>query len=142
MPVGIAGDENAVVTGELGSPLSLRCLAYGYPTPSVFWYLDKGFEEIMVPFNNAEFESRGNVLLIRNLTTDTLGQYMCQAYNGEGKAASWVVDVRAYRSEGLSTVNEMLVPRTTLEVTTTAELTTTMPTSETHSTVVTSKFKN
>uniref|UniRef100_A0A2H1V4N0 SFRICE_005771 n=1 Tax=Spodoptera frugiperda TaxID=7108 RepID=A0A2H1V4N0_SPOFR len=140
MPVGIAGDENAVVTGELGSPLSLRCLAYGYPPPSVFWYLDKGFEEIMVPFNNAEFESRGNVLLIRNLTTDTLGQYKCQAYNGEGKAASWVVDVRAYRSEGLSTVNEILVPRTTLEVTTTAELTTTIPTSETHSTVVTKRL--
>lgn len=137
MPVGIAGDENAVVTGELGSPLSVRCLAYGYPPPSVFWYLDKGFEEIMVPFNNAEFESRGNVLLIRNLTTDTLGQYKCQAYNGAGKAASWVVDVRAYRPE-----NEMLVPRTTPEVTTTAELTTTTPTSETHSTVVTSKFKN
>ncbi|KAF9807223.1 hypothetical protein SFRURICE_008616 [Spodoptera frugiperda] len=133
-PVGIAGDENAVVTGELGYPLSVRCLAYGYPPPTVFWY--RGFDGTMVPYNDAVFEARGNVLLIRSLAIETLGQYTCQAYNGEGKAASWVVNVRAYRPEGLFIENELLVPRVTqqpwskTQAPTTAELTTTLSTTE------------
>ncbi|KAF9413443.1 hypothetical protein HW555_008335 [Spodoptera exigua] len=133
-PVGIAGDENAVVTGELGSPLTVRCLAYGYPPPTVFWY--RGYDGTMVPYNDAVFEARGNVLLIRSLAIETLGQYTCQAYNGEGKAASWVVNVRAYRPEGLFIENDMLVPRGTpaprprTPPPTTKELTTTTTTTE------------
>lgn len=135
MPVGIAGDENAEVIGELGSPLTVQCLAYGYPPPSVFWY--RGYESVMVPYNDAVYEARGNLLLIRSLAIETLGQYTCQAYNGEGKAASWVVFVRAYMPEGLFINNELLVPRnpvvlrprpqppTTAETTTTTTSTTT-----------------
>lgn len=142
-PVGIAGDENAVVTGELGYPLSVRCLAYGYPPPTVFWY--RGFDGTMVPYNDAVFEARGNVLLIRSLAIETLGQYTCQAYNGEGKAASWVVNVRAYRPEGLFIENELLVPRVTqqpwskTQAPTTAELTTTLSTTEARLPVYTGK---
>ncbi|XP_022817707.1 papilin-like isoform X2 [Spodoptera litura] len=111
-PVRIAGDKNAVVIGELGSPLSVRCLAYGYPPPTVFWYYV--YNGTMVPFINAMYEARGKVLLIRNLAIETLGQYMCQAYNGVDEAA-WVVNVRAYRPEGLRTTNDMLVPRDSRE---------------------------
>ncbi|CAH1637578.1 unnamed protein product [Spodoptera littoralis] len=119
-PARIAGNEKAVVIGELGSPLSVRCLAYGYPPPTVFWYyINNG---TIVPYNNAVFEARGNVLLIRSLAIETLGQYQCQAYNGEGKAASWVVNVRANRPEGLSTEIDMLVLRETQDPTTTESI--------------------
>ncbi|KAJ8713836.1 hypothetical protein PYW08_007456 [Mythimna loreyi] len=110
-PVGIAGDENAVVTGELGQPLQVRCLAYGYPPPAVFWYRGDG---TIVPYHDAVYEARGNILLIRSLAIETLGEYTCQAYNGEGKTASWVVFVRAYKPEGVFIENELLVPRNTL----------------------------
>ena len=112
MLVVISGDENAVVTGDLGSPLRVRCLAYGYPPPSVFWY--RGYEGVMVPYNDAVYETRGNVLLIKKLAIETLGKYTCQAYNGEGKAATWVVFVRAYQPEGSFIENEFLVPRNEL----------------------------
>ena len=112
MSVRIAGDENAVVTGDLGSPLRVRCLAYGYPPPSVFWY--HGNNGTMVPYINAVYEARGNILLIRSLAIETLGQYICRAYNGEDKAPSWVVSVRAHRPEGLFIENDLLVPRNKL----------------------------
>lgn len=112
MPVGIAGDENAVVTGELGRPLVVRCLAYGYPQPTVFWY--RGYDGNMVPYNDAIYEARGNILLIRSLAIETLGEYTCQAYNGEGKAASWVVAVQAYRPDGIFAEHQYLVPRYTV----------------------------
>ncbi|KAJ8713837.1 hypothetical protein PYW08_007457 [Mythimna loreyi] len=134
-PVGIAGDENAVVTGELGQPLQVRCLAYGYPPPAVFWY--RGYDGTMVPYHDAVYEARGNILLIRSLAIETLGEYTCQAYNGEGKAASWVVFVRAYMPEGVFIENELLVPRNTLpprirtQPPTSAETSTTTTTSTT-----------
>lgn len=108
-PAGIAGDENAVITGDLGRPLILRCLTYGYPKPTVYWY--RGVNGPMVPFSSAQYEARFDVLKIRRLTYDTLGEYLCQAYNGEGKAATWLVVVRAYQTEGSREDNKYLVTR-------------------------------
>ena len=124
MPVGIAGEENAVVTGELGSPLQVRCLAYGYPSPSVAWY--RGNKANTLLSNDTVYELRGNVLLIRSLNIDTLGQYTCLAYTEvDDQTASWAVLVRAYKPEGLLfPENELLVPqsrRTTNATTTTTE---------------------
>lgn len=127
------------MTGELGQPLHVRCLAYGYPPPSVFWY--HGYGGAMVPYNDAVYEARGNVLLIRSLAIETLGEYTCQAYNGEGKAASWVVLVRAYMPEGLFIESDFLVSRDTLaprpktQAPTTAETTTTTTTTTTEAPV-------
>lgn len=119
---GIAGDENALVTGELYQPLSISCLAYGYPPPGIYW-LHRGS---MVPFNDDFYEIRGNTLLIKSLSIETLGQYTCQAYNGVGRAASWVVTVRAYQPANYFLEHDYLVPRSTL-VTTRAPVPSTRP---------------
>jgi papilin len=91
-PVGISGEANAVVTGELGRSLHVRCLAYGFPPPAIYWYRGR----TMLPYSSELYEARGNVLQIRKLDVDTLGEYACQAYNGIGKAAKWAVLVKAY----------------------------------------------
>ncbi|KAJ8724109.1 hypothetical protein PYW07_008089 [Mythimna separata] len=119
-PVRIRGDQNAAVIGELGQPLPVHCLADGNPPPAVFWYF--GYEENMVPYYNVDYLARGSVLLFRNLTIKNLGWYTCHAYNGEDKAATWSVIVRAYMPEGLFIDNEFVVPRT--QTFTAAEITT------------------
>ncbi|KAF9413440.1 hypothetical protein HW555_008332, partial [Spodoptera exigua] len=111
-PARIVGGENVLVIGELGSPLSVLCLTYGSPQPYVLWY--KGYDISNALYNDDVYETRDNVLLIRSLAMDTLGQYTCQAYNGQGKAAIWTVNVRAYKPKGLFINNDMLVPRDTL----------------------------
>ncbi|XP_061384586.1 papilin isoform X3 [Danaus plexippus] len=96
-PAGIAGLTDTVVVGELGQPLSVRCMAYGYPTPSIYWY--HGRNGPMVPFSSPQYEARDNILQIRKLSIDTLGEYICQAYNGIGKPVDWSLIVQAYRSD-------------------------------------------
>ena len=129
-PVEIAGDENATVTGELGSPLQVRCLAYGYPPPSVFWH--RGFDEAaMVLYSDTEYEMRENDLIIKDLDTNTVGQYTCRAYNGIGEAASWKVVVQAYQPQGLLIPYPWLVSRPETQSPTTVKKTpTTLKTKE------------
>ncbi|XP_041970064.1 papilin-like isoform X2 [Aricia agestis] len=97
-PAGIAGVQDEVVVGDTGRPVTIRCLAYGYPKPSIFWY--RGHNGPMVPFSSALYEARENNLLIRRLNEDTLGEYICQAYNGIGKPAEWAVSVRLAATTG------------------------------------------
>lgn len=97
MPAGISGEPNAVVTGELGRSLAIRCLAFGYPSPYIAWH--RGVTGPLVPYSNTLYEARGNILLIRKLDTELLGEYTCEAYNGVGRPASWSVLVQAYRNE-------------------------------------------
>lgn len=107
-PAAIAGPEGPL-TGELGRALVVRCQAYGYPPPTIYWYRGHGGE--MVPYSNALYEARGQELQIRRLTMDTLGEYECQAYNGEGSAATWRVAVQAYRPAGETRRSPYLVER-------------------------------
>lgn len=93
---GISGDEDTRVTGELGQALVIRCLAFGYPTPTVAWYRGAN----MVPYSSHQYEARGNFLQIKTLELETLGEYACQAFNGLGKPASWSVVVQAFRPTG------------------------------------------
>lgn len=108
-PISIAGDNDAVVMGELNRVLYIRCMAYGYPMPIIQWF--RGLSGPMVPYSSSLYEARGSVLQIRRLDYDTLGDYACQAYNGQGKPASWSVVVKAYRPEGDETYNPYLVDR-------------------------------
>lgn len=94
VPAGISGEPDTVVTGELGRSLNIRCLAYGYPIPTVYWY--RGITGPMVPFSSSLYEARDNVLQIKILNAETLGEYTCQAYNGLGRAATWSLAVEAY----------------------------------------------
>ncbi|KAJ8724114.1 hypothetical protein PYW07_008094 [Mythimna separata] len=110
IPPGIAGEDNATVTGELDQPLHVRCLVYGYPNPSVLWSRDD--EVDIVLFNNSIYEVTANILVIRSLSPDTLGPYTCQAFNEEGMA-SWRVVVQAYRPDGLLSGDLWFVPRDT-----------------------------
>ncbi|XP_052743989.1 papilin isoform X2 [Bicyclus anynana] len=96
-PAGISGTPNAVVVGELGHSLSVRCLAYGYPQPAIYWY--RGQNGPMVPYSSSLYEARGNVLQIRKLMPETLGEYICQAYNGYGQPADWAFVVQANKPE-------------------------------------------
>lgn len=50
----------------------------------------------MVPYMSPLYEARDNVLQIKILNAETLGQYTCQAYNGIGRAATWSLTVEAY----------------------------------------------
>ncbi|XP_069360607.1 papilin isoform X3 [Maniola hyperantus] len=114
-PAGISGTPNAVVVGELGRSLSIRCLAYGYPQPAIYWY--RGQNGPMVPYSSSLYEARGNVLQIRKLMPETLGEYICQAYNGYGKPADWAFVVQAYRPQGSEEYPYMVSRQTERSVT-------------------------
>lgn len=96
-PAYVAGEVNTVIFGKLDQPLEVRCRAYGHPIPSIFWY--RGVNGPMVPISNTLYEARGQILTIRRLTFETLGEYACFAYNGQGKPATWVVTVKAYQQD-------------------------------------------
>ncbi|CAF4798103.1 unnamed protein product [Pieris macdunnoughi] len=91
-PAGISNVPNEIIYGSLGEPLNIRCLAFGYPPPSIYWY--KGKSGPMIPYSSTLYETRGNVLQIRQLNAETLGEYICQAYNGFGKPAEWAFEVQ------------------------------------------------
>lgn len=93
-PAEISGEADTVEIGQLGRPLNIRCLAYGNPPPTVYWY--RGITGPMVPYSSPLYEARDNVLQIKVLNPETLGQYTCQAYNGIGRAATWSLTVEAY----------------------------------------------
>lgn len=80
--------------GTLGAPLVLRCLAYGWPAPMVKWWRGK----TMLPLYSEQYEMRrDNSLLIRSLQISKLGEYICDAYNGQGAPGTWSVKVKALR---------------------------------------------
>lgn len=86
------GEESTYVVVTLGAPAILQCYAVGWPRPGVTWW--RG--DRMLPLSSSQFEQRRDFsLLIRSITLRNLGAYVCQAYNGLGKAASGTVTVQA-----------------------------------------------
>lgn len=88
--------EEAVpnVTVSLGAPATLQCYAYGYPNPTVTWWK----EEKLLPTNTDQYEQLDHSLTIRHVTLRLLGPYTCQAYNGQGRAASWTTTLHGVGS--------------------------------------------
>jgi hypothetical protein len=83
------------ITVKLGAPAILQCYAYGFPSPTVTWWK----EEKLLPLNTDQYEQRkDHSLSIRYVTLRLLGPYTCQAYNGQGRAASWTTTLHAVGS--------------------------------------------
>lgn len=76
----------------LGAPTVLQCYAIGWPRPGVTWW--RG--DRTLPLSSIQFEQRRDYsLLIKSVGLRDLGPYVCQAYNGLGKAASGTVVIQA-----------------------------------------------
>lgn len=92
-PVNIIGDPSTAVIVTLNKPMVLQCYAVGWPRPyTTWWRADK-----ILPKQYGVFEQfEDHSLIIQVVTDDVLGPYTCQAYNGEGRAASWSVTLQAY----------------------------------------------
>lgn len=71
----------------------MRCLAGGYPKPIVSWW--RGTE--ILPLRSTRFEvNRDYSLVFNQIQLTDLGQYICQAYSGEGKPVSVSIVLKAY----------------------------------------------
>lgn len=88
----IVGPLNETKVVTLNQPASLRCLAGGYPKPSVTWWQGN----TMIPLRSDVYEyNRDLSLTIRHVQLIHLGPYVCQAYTGQGKGVSYTVTVKA-----------------------------------------------
>lgn len=93
--VNIIGEPSTAMIVTLDKPTALQCYAVGWPRPIITWWR----AEKMLPRQFGVYEQLDdNSLVIRLVTVDMLGPYTCQAYNGEGRAASWSVTLQAYNS--------------------------------------------
>ena len=80
---------------SLDAPAVLQCYAYGFPSPTVTWWK----EEKLLPMHTNQYEQRkDHSLVIRRVALRLLGPYTCQAYNGQGRAASWTTTLHGVGS--------------------------------------------
>ena len=88
----ILGDRNSTVVAAIAQPVTLRCLAGGYPKPFVTWWRgDK-----ILPLKDDRIEiSRDYSLTLNRVEILDLGPYVCQAYNSIGRPVSIQVTLKA-----------------------------------------------
>ncbi|CAG0912271.1 unnamed protein product [Notodromas monacha] len=89
----VSSGADAEPIATIGESIVLYCLVIGYPDPTVFWWQ----QSTMLPFGTKKYtqDSEGS-LRIDRVTLKDLGPYTCQAYNGQGTAASWSVTLKAF----------------------------------------------
>lgn len=86
----ILGDTNSSKIVELNQPATIRCLAGGYPKPSITWWRGTN----MLPLKSTRFEvNRDNSIEFNSVGLSDLGPYICQAYSGQGRPVSMYVTV-------------------------------------------------
>lgn len=91
----ILGETNSSKVVEFNRPAMIRCMAGGYPKPSVTWW--RGTE--MLPLNSTRFEvNRDYSLVFNSIALTDLGPYICQAYSGQGRPVSMYVTLMAIGS--------------------------------------------
>ncbi|XP_050528636.1 papilin isoform X2 [Daktulosphaira vitifoliae] len=97
----VIGDENTAMVVALDGPATLQCYAVGWPRPIVTWWR----ADRMLPMSSDQYEQRrDHSLIIKLVTVNVLGPYTCQAYNGQGRAASWSIILQGY---GLSSTDQL-----------------------------------
>lgn len=91
----ILGETNSSKIVEFNRPAALRCLAGGYPKPSVTWWKDTN----ILPLKTTHFEvNRDYSLVFNSIRLSDLGPYICQAYSGQGRPVSMYVTLMAIGS--------------------------------------------
>lgn len=73
----------------LGSPISVRCDATGYPKPSINWFRGQGKQ-------SKDFQPvalRNNTLSVNFATASDEGYYMCQANNDIGAGLKKIIHI-------------------------------------------------
>lgn len=89
----ILGARNVTQIATLNQPSTLRCLAGGYPKPSVSWW--KG--QVMLPFESEQYRFGIDYSMrITRVGLSDLGEYTCQAYSTSGKPTASIVVLKAY----------------------------------------------
>ncbi|XP_022104997.1 neuronal cell adhesion molecule-like isoform X2 [Acanthaster planci] len=69
--------------------LRLRCIAEGYPTPTITW----NKEGETLPEDRTSYESYGQELVISDVVQTDVGSYKCTAENGAGTPTSFTTTV-------------------------------------------------
>lgn len=86
-----AGNKTQIAT--LNQPSILRCLAGGYPKPSVTWW--RGTD--MLPYESEQYQIGNDYsLTISRVRLSDLGEYTCQAYTISAKPSVSTIVLKAY----------------------------------------------
>ncbi|KAM3875993.1 hemicentin-1 [Diretmus argenteus] len=76
--------EPSDAAADIGSNVTLQCLAQGYPEPQVTWRREDGSPFFSRPTHSTITQSRGE-LHITNLWVEDEAVYVCEAYNNFGR---------------------------------------------------------
>ena len=87
-PVRITNYTKTLMDLTNGSPLALSCSSVGYPTPKVTW------EKNSKPIPSHE----NSTYLVKNVTSDDAGIYVCIAQNDFYKVRSGEMTVKVKKS--------------------------------------------
>jgi Immunoglobulin domain len=87
----IIGERNSTVIATLNQPAALRCMAGGYPKPTITWF--HGSSLLSLKSDRSEV-TRDFSLIFKRVSLSDLGEYTCHAYSGIGKPTSITITMK------------------------------------------------